>query len=164
MAMADLFQSDVAPDFALHDDLSREVYCILGVPVDAIGMNAVLRRIGSAFTAGTPFLISTPNPNSLISQLDREFREALILSDLCTADGMPIIWIAWLIGITIKKREIMMFIDEIERLRAVSRPPMTTCVIICEATRSVMRFCVRTPSRRCGCARGKYQNGPLEHE
>jgi hypothetical protein len=30
MAMADLFQSDVAPDFALHDDLSREVYCILG--------------------------------------------------------------------------------------------------------------------------------------
>ena len=162
--MADLFQSDVAPDFALHDDLSREVYCILGVPVDAIGMNAVLRRIGSAFTAGTPFLISTPNPNSLISQLDREFREALILSDLCTADGMPIIWIAWLIGIPIKKREIMMFIDEIERLRAVSRPPMTTCVIICEATRSVMRFCVRKPSSGAGCARGKYQNRPLEHE
>src|SRR5215510_779451 len=105
MAMADLFQSDVAPDFALLDDLSREVYCILGVPVDAIGMHAVSRRIGSAFTAGTPFLISTPNLNSLvISQLDREFREALILSDLCTADGMPIIWIAWLMGIPIKKR------------------------------------------------------------
>ena len=105
MAMADPFQSDVAPDFALPDDLSREVYCILGVPVDAIGMNAVLRRIGSASTARTPFLISTPNLNSLvISQLDREFREALILSDLCTADGMPIIWIAWLMGIPIKKR------------------------------------------------------------
>jgi N-acetylglucosaminyldiphosphoundecaprenol N-acetyl-beta-D-mannosaminyltransferase len=74
-AMADLFQSDVAPDFALPDDLSREVYCILGVPVDAIGMNAVLRRIGSASTAETPFLISTPNLNSLvISQLDREFK------------------------------------------------------------------------------------------
>jgi N-acetylglucosaminyldiphosphoundecaprenol N-acetyl-beta-D-mannosaminyltransferase len=74
-AMADLFQSDVAPDFALPDDLSREVYCILGVPVDAIGMHAVLRRIGSASTAETPFLISTPNLNSLvISQLDREFK------------------------------------------------------------------------------------------
>jgi chemotaxis signal transduction protein len=36
---------------------------------------------------------------------------------------MPIIWIAWFMGIPIKKREIMM---------AVSRPPMTTCVIICE--------------------------------
>jgi N-acetylglucosaminyldiphosphoundecaprenol N-acetyl-beta-D-mannosaminyltransferase len=103
MAMA--VQSDVAPDFALRDDLSREVYCILGVPVDAIGMNAVLRRIGSASRGGTPFLISTPNLNSLvISQLDREFREALILSDVCTADGMPIIWIAWLMGIPIKKR------------------------------------------------------------
>jgi len=78
MAMADLSQSNGAPDIALPDDLSREVYCILGVPVEAIGMNAVLRRIGSASTAGTPFLISTPNPNSLvISQLDREFREAL---------------------------------------------------------------------------------------
>jgi N-acetylglucosaminyldiphosphoundecaprenol N-acetyl-beta-D-mannosaminyltransferase len=32
------------------------------------------------------------------------FREALILSDLCTADGMPIIWIAWLMRIPIKKR------------------------------------------------------------
>ena len=67
MAMSDLFQSDVVPDFALPDDLSREVYCILGVPVDAIGMNAVLRRIGSASRGGTPFLISTPNLNSLVS-------------------------------------------------------------------------------------------------
>jgi N-acetylglucosaminyldiphosphoundecaprenol N-acetyl-beta-D-mannosaminyltransferase len=67
MAMADLFQSDVAPDFALPDDLSREVYCMLGVPVDAIGMNAVLRGIGSASRGGTPFLISTPNLNSLVS-------------------------------------------------------------------------------------------------
>ena len=62
MAMADLFQSDGAPDIALPDDLSREVYCILGVPVDAIGMNAILRRIGSASKAGTPFFTSTPNP------------------------------------------------------------------------------------------------------
>ena len=75
MAMADLFQSDGAPDIALPDDLSREVYCILGVPVDAIGMNAVLRRIGSASKAGTPFFTSTPNLNSLvISQLNREFK------------------------------------------------------------------------------------------
>jgi N-acetylglucosaminyldiphosphoundecaprenol N-acetyl-beta-D-mannosaminyltransferase len=74
-AMADLFQSDVAPDFALPDDLSREVYCILGVPVDAIGMNAVLRRIGSASTAE----ISIPHFDSqsqlaVISQLDRELK------------------------------------------------------------------------------------------
>jgi N-acetylglucosaminyldiphosphoundecaprenol N-acetyl-beta-D-mannosaminyltransferase len=91
--------------FALPDDLSREVYSILGMPVDAIGMDAVLRRIRSAAAARTPFLISTPNLNFLvISQLDRDFKESLILSDLCTADGVPIIWIAWLAGIPIKNR------------------------------------------------------------
>jgi N-acetylglucosaminyldiphosphoundecaprenol N-acetyl-beta-D-mannosaminyltransferase len=91
--------------FALPDDLSREVYCILGMPIDAIGMHAALRRIKSAAGGRTPFLISTPNLNFLVhSQLDRDFRESLILSDLCTADGMPIIWIAWLTGIPIKER------------------------------------------------------------
>src|SRR5258705_3992200 len=94
---AELFQSD--------DHLSREVYCILGMPVDAIGMHATLRRIETAAAGRTPCLISTPNLNFLVnSQLDRDFRDSLILSDLCTADGVPIIWIAWLTGIPIKNR------------------------------------------------------------
>jgi N-acetylglucosaminyldiphosphoundecaprenol N-acetyl-beta-D-mannosaminyltransferase len=89
----------------LPDDLSREVYCILGVPVDTIGMQAVLRRIVSAATSRTPFLISAPNLNSLvISRSDEDFRESLVLSDLCTPDGMPIIWIARLAGIPIESR------------------------------------------------------------
>ena len=105
-ATAELLQSDAASvKLALPDDLSREVYCILGMPVDAIGMHAVLRRIESAAAGRTPFLISTPNLNFLVnSQWDRDLRESLILSDLCTADGMPIIWIAWLTGIPIKNR------------------------------------------------------------
>jgi N-acetylglucosaminyldiphosphoundecaprenol N-acetyl-beta-D-mannosaminyltransferase len=89
----------------LPDDLSREVYCILGVPVEAIGMQAVLRRIESAAERRTRFLVSAPNLNSLvISQSDAAFRETLVLSDLCTADGMPIVWIASLAGIPIKGR------------------------------------------------------------
>ena len=106
-ATAKLLPSSTASvsSFALPDDLSREVYCILGVPVDAIGMDEVLRRIQSAAATRTRFLISTPNLNFLVnSQLDRDFRESLILSDLCTADGVPIIWIAWLAGIPIKNR------------------------------------------------------------
>jgi N-acetylglucosaminyldiphosphoundecaprenol N-acetyl-beta-D-mannosaminyltransferase len=89
----------------LPDDLSREVYCVLGVPVDAIGMHEVLRRIETAAARKVPFLISAPNLNSLvISRSDRNFRDSLILSDLCTADGVPIIWIAWLAGIPIRSR------------------------------------------------------------
>ena len=59
----------------------------------------------SAAAGRTAFLISTANLNFLVnSQLDRDFRESLLLSDLCTADGMSIILIARLIGIPIENR------------------------------------------------------------
>ena len=90
---------------AMSDDLSREVYCILGLPIDAIEMPVVLRSIEAAASNRAPFLISTPNLNWLVnSQTDPEFRESVLLSDLCPTDGMPIIWIARLIGIPIKRR------------------------------------------------------------
>jgi N-acetylglucosaminyldiphosphoundecaprenol N-acetyl-beta-D-mannosaminyltransferase len=104
-AAAVLPSGAASASFALPDDLSRDVYCILGIPVDAIEKHEVLRRIRLAATVRTPFLISTPNLNFLVnSHLDRDFRESLILSDLCTADGVPFIWIAWLAGIPIKNR------------------------------------------------------------
>ena len=87
------------------DDLSRDVYCMLGVPLDAIGMPGALSRIEAAARGKTRFLISTPNLNHFVlSRSDREFRESLVLSDLCTTDGMPIVWIARLAGIAIKSR------------------------------------------------------------
>jgi N-acetylglucosaminyldiphosphoundecaprenol N-acetyl-beta-D-mannosaminyltransferase len=90
---------------AAPDDLSRETYCILGIPIDAIEMPAVLRTIDAAAESGKPFVLSTPNLNFLVtSQTDPEFRESVLLSDLCSPDGMPIIWIARLLGIPIKRR------------------------------------------------------------
>ncbi|MGJ5081022.1 WecB/TagA/CpsF family glycosyltransferase [Bradyrhizobium sp. HKCCYLS3013] len=96
----------VAPaDAAIPDDLARDVYCVLGIPVDAINMRGVLRRIRDAAQQRTRLLISTPNLNFLVaSQSNRSFRESLILSDLCTVDGMPVVWIARLLGIPIKSR------------------------------------------------------------
>jgi N-acetylglucosaminyldiphosphoundecaprenol N-acetyl-beta-D-mannosaminyltransferase len=87
------------------DDLSREIYCILGIPIDAVDMRSVLRRIEVAAASKTPFVVSTPNLNFLVlSQSDPEFRESLLLSDLCPADGAPIVWLAWLFGIPIRGR------------------------------------------------------------
>jgi N-acetylglucosaminyldiphosphoundecaprenol N-acetyl-beta-D-mannosaminyltransferase len=81
------------------------VYCILGIPVDAIGMPDVLRRIRNAAANKTRFLISTPNLNYLVtSQSDPDFRESLHLSDLCPADGISIVWISRLIGLPINYR------------------------------------------------------------
>jgi N-acetylglucosaminyldiphosphoundecaprenol N-acetyl-beta-D-mannosaminyltransferase len=87
------------------DDLAREVYGILGIPVDAVDVEEVVRRIGVAMAGDEPFLISTPNLNFLVTaQVDRDFRESLLLSDLCPADGVPIVWISRLLGIPIKAR------------------------------------------------------------
>jgi N-acetylglucosaminyldiphosphoundecaprenol N-acetyl-beta-D-mannosaminyltransferase len=87
------------------DDLTREVYGVLGIPVDAIDMATALRRIDTAAAGTAPFLISTANLNFLVtSRSDKQFRESLLLSDLCTADGMPIVWIARLLGVPIHAR------------------------------------------------------------
>ncbi|MGJ5203826.1 WecB/TagA/CpsF family glycosyltransferase [Bradyrhizobium sp. HKCCYLR20261] len=87
------------------DDLSRDVYCMLGVPIDAIAMRGVLQRIHDAVRRQTRLLISTPNLNFLVaSQSNKSFRDSLILSDLCTVDGMPVVWIARLLGIPIRSR------------------------------------------------------------
>jgi N-acetylglucosaminyldiphosphoundecaprenol N-acetyl-beta-D-mannosaminyltransferase len=105
----------------LPDALSRQVYCILGVPIDLITMPAVLRRIETAAVCDAPFTLSTPNLNFLvISQSDAEFRETLLLSDLCPADGVPILWIARLLGVPIKQR--IAGSDIFEALKLSSKP------------------------------------------
>ena len=98
-----LVEQVVAED--VSDDLLREVYCVFGMPIDAVAMPFVLRRIESAAINKRPFLISTPNLNFLVnSQSESEFRESLILSDLCVADGVSIVLLARLIGVPIKNR------------------------------------------------------------
>jgi|ERR1700688_1846110 len=87
------------------NDLAREVYGVLGIPIDVTDMAAVLRKIEAAAASGEPFLISTSNLNFLVaSQSDAEFRESLLISDLCSADGIPIVWLARLMGVPIKER------------------------------------------------------------
>jgi N-acetylglucosaminyldiphosphoundecaprenol N-acetyl-beta-D-mannosaminyltransferase len=89
----------------VSNDFSREVYGVLGIPVDVIGMPEVLRRIESAATLRAPFLLSTPNLDFLLmSRQDSEFLESLLSSDLCPPDGMPIVWLARLLGAPIKAR------------------------------------------------------------
>jgi N-acetylglucosaminyldiphosphoundecaprenol N-acetyl-beta-D-mannosaminyltransferase len=108
----------------LPDDLAREVYCVLGAPIDAAGMATALGRIESAAAGGRPFLLSTANLNFLVTSLvDPAFAKSLRLSDLCTADGVPVVWICRALGIPIRER--VAGSDIIERLkqrRAADRP------------------------------------------
>lgn len=93
------------PNVLGSDALAREVYCILGVPIDVVSMADILRAIDSAALSATPYLISTPNLNFLISSRSNvEFRESLLASNLCPADGMPIVWVARLLRLPIRQR------------------------------------------------------------
>lgn len=87
------------------DDLSREVFGVMGLPLDALDLPRLLQILKIKIDSKTPFLLSTPNVNFLImSRSDRAFRESLLMSDLCPVDGMPLVWIARLLGIPIKER------------------------------------------------------------
>ncbi len=78
---------------------------MLGIPIDAVDLPAVVQRIGAALSRDTRYLISTPNLNFLVSsQVDPEFRELLLRSDLCPVDGVPIVWISRLLGAPIRER------------------------------------------------------------
>jgi len=102
---------------ASRSDLTRSVYCVLGMPIDAINLPTVVHAIEAAAANRAVFLISTPNLNFLVSTLsDPEFRESLLDSDLCSPDGAPIVWIARLLGLPIKER--VAGSDLLDRLQA----------------------------------------------
>jgi N-acetylglucosaminyldiphosphoundecaprenol N-acetyl-beta-D-mannosaminyltransferase len=87
------------------DDLAREVFGLLGLPLDFLNFPNLLRSIDIASDVVSPYLISTPNVNFLVtSRRNSDFRESLLRSDVCIADGMPLIWIAKLLRIPIRER------------------------------------------------------------
>jgi N-acetylglucosaminyldiphosphoundecaprenol N-acetyl-beta-D-mannosaminyltransferase len=105
VTVPDSARSPAFPDAASQSDLSRSVYCVLGMPIDSINMATIVQRIEAAAANRMVQLISTPNLNFLVSSLsDAEFRESVLDSDLCPPDGAPIIWIARLLGLPINER------------------------------------------------------------
>ena len=88
-----------------HSALNRKVYGLLGVPVDAETLQSVQEIIRTAVLRRTRFLISTVNLNFvMLSRLDQGFRKSLLSSDLCTIDGMPVVWIARALRIPVSER------------------------------------------------------------
>ena len=86
-------------------DFSREVHCLLGLPFDAVDLAGAEQRIRLAAKTGARCFLSTPNVNFLISsRTDDAFRRSVIDSDLSVADGMPIVWLARLMGAPIRSR------------------------------------------------------------
>lgn len=90
---------------AINTDFQRSVYCILGLPFDAITMEQATAKIIAAARSRQRCFFSTPNLNFAVASLDGgEFRDSVIRSDLSVADGMPLVWIAKLLGLPITER------------------------------------------------------------
>ncbi|MBK8815979.1 MAG: WecB/TagA/CpsF family glycosyltransferase [Methylococcaceae bacterium] len=89
----------------LDKDFSRNSWCLLGLPFDAVDMNQTAIEILSAANENRPCFLSTPNLNFLCgTQKDKAFRESVIDSDLSIVDGFPIVVTAKLLGIPIPER------------------------------------------------------------
>lgn len=86
-------------------DFDRQVYCLAGLPFDALDMDKAISAVRNAKYQGMSCFMSTPNMNFVANAVnDPEFLKSVIYSDLVVADGTPIIWMAKLLGVPIKCR------------------------------------------------------------
>lgn len=86
-------------------DFNRNVHCLLGLPFDAIPLATAANAVRKAIAERKPLFVSTPNLNFLIACIaDARFRDSVIHSELSLADGMPIVWLAKMLGVPIAER------------------------------------------------------------
>jgi N-acetylglucosaminyldiphosphoundecaprenol N-acetyl-beta-D-mannosaminyltransferase len=89
----------------IEKHFSRKVWCLFGIPFDAISLEQAATEIVSAANENRRCFLSTPNLNFVCTaQTDLAFRESLINSDLNIVDGWPIVFVAKLLGIPITQR------------------------------------------------------------
>lgn len=84
---------------------SRVVWNVLGLPFDVINLESSVEQIQTAVLENQSCFFSTPNLNFVIAtQTDTDFFQSVVDSDLSVADGMPLIWVAKLLGIPLVER------------------------------------------------------------
>lgn len=85
--------------------LERNSWSLLGLPFDAVTMQQAVDQVVDAIDKQERCFLSTPNLNFAVAcQQDVDFYQCVVDSDLSVADGMPLIWIAKLLGIPITER------------------------------------------------------------
>ena len=87
----------------------RKLLIILGTPIDDMNMSEALNRIEDFIAAGRvtgkAHQIATINADFVVKSLhDAELRRILQEADMATADGMPLVWSARLLGVPIEGR------------------------------------------------------------
>ncbi len=87
---------------SLPSPFDREVYCIAGLPFDALSLESASDVLLQSIAQKRKLFLSTPNLNWLrTSRNDPDFRTSAILSDISIADGMPVVLLSrlWMLPI-----------------------------------------------------------------
>lgn len=104
-------------------DFGRPLVCVLGLPFDAIDLRQAVERVRGAAFGRRRCFVSTPNLNfAMTARADAVFRDAVLRSDLNLADGMPLVWVARLLGLPLTER--VSGADVFEALQAHAGPPI----------------------------------------
>jgi len=94
----------------------RNVYCFLGLPLDALRLDEVIARVRNAKQTNSRLVLLTPNTNDIVQSLSNtHFRNAFLTSDLSIADGMPVVWLSRFLGLPVRER--LAGADIFDRLR-----------------------------------------------
>jgi N-acetylglucosaminyldiphosphoundecaprenol N-acetyl-beta-D-mannosaminyltransferase len=83
------------------DDFDRDVWSVLGVPIDRLNTAEALAAIERAARDGERLSFVTPNVNFLVrATRDENERRRLIDADLSLVDGAPLVFFGRLLGMT----------------------------------------------------------------
>lgn len=112
-----------AASLAPSNPYERDVWSVLGVPIDAANIDMAVSKIDQSIAYGDQLSFVTPNVNWLVRSTKCEIaRGEITNADLSLADGAPIAVMARALGIPIKSR--VAGSDLFEALRR--RPPFGT--------------------------------------
>lgn len=110
--------ADLVAPFA-KDDFDRDVWSVLGLPIDLLTAPEAVQAIEIAARDRRPLSFVTPNVNFLVRALkDAETRRQIVDTDLSLIDGAPLVAIGRLVGAPIRERCAGSDVFDALRLRA----------------------------------------------
>lgn len=88
-----------------RDDFDRDVWCLMGLAVDAADVTRAVSAIDDAVRTGRRLSFVTPNVNFLVRAAKcPQARQAILNADLSLVDGAPLVAMARLLGVPVRSR------------------------------------------------------------
>ncbi len=88
-----------------RDDFDRDVWCLLGLPVDMADIDQAVGAVLNAARTGKRLSFVTPNVNWLVRSLNNPAaRRAILNADMSLIDGAPLVLMAKRLGLPVRTR------------------------------------------------------------